>query len=235
MPIARPSDTRPTYFPRERCFSRHPGVFPHLNPEAGQMSHCYPNDRGGKRVTPIDARAGKIAGAIEDLGGRTEHLAADEAGHVFLKMQHIGKLHKLDAQSLKVMETWPLDPPCGQPSSMDMDSIHNQESADKYALVQNVRTRPGPGRWRWIEKAARFTFRQQTSIRSLRLQQKIRGRELRRFRVRSRSSWSANSFSNQRTSLIPNHLGLGSISRAVRLFRARLILFLKHGIHIPML
>src|SRR5579862_2023375 len=143
MPIARPSDTRPTYFPRERCFSRHPGVFPHLNPEAGQMSHCYPNDRGGKRVTPIDARAGKIAGAIEDLGGRTEHLAADEAGHVFLKMQHIGKLHKLDAQSLKVMETWPLDPLCGQPSSIVMDSIHNRESADKYALVQNVRTLPG--------------------------------------------------------------------------------------------
>jgi len=107
------------------------------------MSHCYPNDRGGKRVTPIDARAGKIAGAIEDLGGRTEHLAADEAGHVFLKMQHIGKLHKLDAQSLKVMETWPLDPLCGQPSSMDMDSIHNKESEDKYALVQIVRTLPG--------------------------------------------------------------------------------------------
>jgi DNA-binding beta-propeller fold protein YncE/mono/diheme cytochrome c family protein len=83
-------------------------------------------DRGSRRVTAIDARTGKIAGAIEDLGGKTEHLAADEAGHVFLNMQDIGKLHKLDAQSLKVMETWQLDPPCGEPSSMDMDRIHNR-------------------------------------------------------------------------------------------------------------
>jgi DNA-binding beta-propeller fold protein YncE/mono/diheme cytochrome c family protein len=83
-------------------------------------------DRGSRRVTAIDARTGKIAGAIEDLGGRTEHLAADEAGHVFLNMQDVGKMHKLDARSFKVMETWPLDPPCGQPSSMDVDRNHNR-------------------------------------------------------------------------------------------------------------
>jgi DNA-binding beta-propeller fold protein YncE len=158
-------------------------------------------DRGSKRVTAIDARTGKIAGTIEDLGGRTEHLASDEAGHVFLNMQDVGKLHKLDAQGLKVMETWQLAPPCGQPSSMDMDRIHNrvfigcrsgllavvdgatgkivatqpigmgvdalefdpmtgliyvstgggdgalsifhEESPDKYALVENVKTLPG--------------------------------------------------------------------------------------------
>ncbi len=82
-------------------------------------------DRGSKRVTAIDAKTAKIAGAIDNLGGRTEHLAADEAGHVFLNMQDVGKLHKLDARSLKVMETWQLDPPCGQPSSMDMDRIHD--------------------------------------------------------------------------------------------------------------
>jgi mono/diheme cytochrome c family protein len=161
----------------------------------------FTTDRGSKRVTAIDARTGKIAGTIEDLGGRTEHLAADEAGHVFLNMQDIGKLLKLDAQSLKVIDTWPLDPPCGQPSSMDMDRIHNrifvgcrsglftvvdgatgkivatqpiglvvdaleydpktaliyvstgggdgslsifrEESPDKYALVENVKTLPG--------------------------------------------------------------------------------------------
>jgi DNA-binding beta-propeller fold protein YncE len=83
-------------------------------------------DRGSKRVTAIDARTGKIAGAIENLGGRTEHLASDEAGHVFLNMQDVGKLYKLDAQGLKVMETWQLAPPCGQPSSMDMDRIHDR-------------------------------------------------------------------------------------------------------------
>jgi DNA-binding beta-propeller fold protein YncE/mono/diheme cytochrome c family protein len=83
-------------------------------------------DRGSMRVTAIDAKTGMIAGTIENLGGRTEHLASDEAGHVFLNMQDVGKLYKLDAQGLKVMETWQLAPPCGQPSSMDMDRIHNR-------------------------------------------------------------------------------------------------------------
>ncbi|HEV2523312.1 MAG TPA: c-type cytochrome [Candidatus Acidoferrales bacterium] len=83
-------------------------------------------DRGSKRVTAIDAKTGKIAGAIDDLGGKTEHLAADEAGHVFLNMQDVGKLHKLDSKSLKVLETWPLDPPCGLPSSMGIDRAHNR-------------------------------------------------------------------------------------------------------------
>ena len=58
-------------------------------------------DRGSKRVTAIDAKTGKIAGTIEDLGGRTEHLASDEAGHVFLNMQDVGKMHKLDAKGSK--------------------------------------------------------------------------------------------------------------------------------------
>jgi DNA-binding beta-propeller fold protein YncE len=83
-------------------------------------------DRGSKRVTAIDAKTGKIAGTVEDLGGRTEHLASDEAGHVFLNMQDVGKLHKLDAKEFRVMETWSVAPPCGQPSSMDIDRAHNR-------------------------------------------------------------------------------------------------------------
>jgi len=83
-------------------------------------------DRGSKRVTAIDAKTGKIAGTVDDLGGRTEHLAADGAGRVFLNMQDVGKLHKLDAQNMKIMETWTVAPPCGQPSSMDMDRTHNR-------------------------------------------------------------------------------------------------------------
>jgi DNA-binding beta-propeller fold protein YncE len=77
-------------------------------------------DRGSKRVTAIDAKTGKIAGAIENLGGRTEHLASDDAGHVFLNMQDRNTVLRLDSQALKVLDTWPLDP-CSQPSSMDMD------------------------------------------------------------------------------------------------------------------
>jgi DNA-binding beta-propeller fold protein YncE/mono/diheme cytochrome c family protein len=91
-----------------------------------KTQRVFTADRGSKRVTAIDARTGKIAGTIEDLGGRTEHLASDGAGHIFLNMQDVGELHKLDAQGLKVMQTWQLEPPCGQPSSMDMDRLHNR-------------------------------------------------------------------------------------------------------------
>jgi hypothetical protein len=83
-------------------------------------------DRGSKRLTAIDAKTGKVVGAVDDLGGRTEHLASDEAGHVFLNMQDVGKLHKIDAKDLKVLETWTVAPPCGQPSSMDIDRPHNR-------------------------------------------------------------------------------------------------------------
>jgi DNA-binding beta-propeller fold protein YncE len=82
-------------------------------------------DRGSKRMTAIDVRAGKIAATSDDLGGRTEHLAADGNGHVFLNMQDRGTLLKLDAQNLKVLETWPLGS-CGQPSSMDINRAHNR-------------------------------------------------------------------------------------------------------------
>src|SRR5260370_6557831 len=82
-------------------------------------------DRGSKQVTAIDPRTGKIAGTIENLGGRTEHAASDEAGHIFLNIQDRHTLLKLDAQALKVLETWPLAP-CEQPSSMDMDRAHQR-------------------------------------------------------------------------------------------------------------
>jgi DNA-binding beta-propeller fold protein YncE len=82
-------------------------------------------DRGSKRVTAIDAKSGAIVGTIDNLGGRTEHLASDEAGHVFLNMQDRNTTLKLDAKNLKVLETWPTAP-CEAPSSMDMDRAHSR-------------------------------------------------------------------------------------------------------------
>jgi outer membrane protein assembly factor BamB len=82
-------------------------------------------DRGSKRLTAIDAKTGKIAGAIDNLGGRTEHLASDEAGHIFLNMQDRNTTLRIDAKALKVLDTWPTTG-CGQPSSMDMDRVHER-------------------------------------------------------------------------------------------------------------
>ncbi len=82
-------------------------------------------DRGSKRVTALDPKTGKIVGTIEGLGGKTEHAASDDAGHIFLNMQDLNTMLKLDSQALKVLETWPMAP-CEQPSSMDMDRAHQR-------------------------------------------------------------------------------------------------------------
>ncbi len=82
-------------------------------------------DRGSKRLTAIDARTGKVVAQADNLGGRTEHLASDEEGAVFLNLQDRSTLLKIDAHTLKVLETWPTTP-CEQPSSMDMDRKHQR-------------------------------------------------------------------------------------------------------------
>ena len=82
-------------------------------------------DRGSKRVSAIDPKTGKVVGTVEDLGGRTEHAVSDDAGHVFLNIQSLGTLLRIDAQALKVTDTWKLAP-CEQPSSMDMDRVHQR-------------------------------------------------------------------------------------------------------------
>lgn len=91
-----------------------------------KLKRVFTADRGSKRLTAIDAKSGKIAGAIDLSAGRTEHLASDGAGHVFLNMQDLGKMHKLDVQAFKILETWDLLPTCVQPSSMDIDIAHSR-------------------------------------------------------------------------------------------------------------
>lgn len=77
-------------------------------------------DRGSKRVSAIDPKTNTIAGTVEGLGGRTEHAVSDDAGHLFVNIQDLGTLLRIDTQDLKVTATWKLAP-CEQPSSMDMD------------------------------------------------------------------------------------------------------------------
>jgi DNA-binding beta-propeller fold protein YncE len=82
-------------------------------------------DRGSKRVSAIDPKTLKVVGTVEDLRGRTEHAVSDDAGHVFLNMQDLGTLLRIDSQTLKVTDTWKLAP-CAQPSSMDIDRAHQR-------------------------------------------------------------------------------------------------------------
>ena len=90
-----------------------------------KTQRVFTADRGAKRVTAIDAKTGKIVATSENLGGRTEHTALDGSGRLFLNMQDRHTLLKLNSQTLKVLETWPLAP-CEQPSSMDIDPAHER-------------------------------------------------------------------------------------------------------------
>ena len=90
-----------------------------------KTQRIFTADRGSKRVTALDPKTSKIIGTIEGLGGKTEHAASDDAGHIFLNMQDLNTMLKLDSQALKAMETWPMAP-CEQPSSMDMDRVHQR-------------------------------------------------------------------------------------------------------------
>jgi len=85
-----------------------------------KTGRVFTADRGDKQVSAIDAKTGKVVGTVGPFDGRTEHGASDEKGHIFLNLQDKGLLLKIDAQALKVMNTWPVAP-CGQPSAMDID------------------------------------------------------------------------------------------------------------------
>lgn len=119
-----------------------------------QTDRVFTIDRGSKRVTAIDAASAKVVATSPDLQGRTEHAALDGKGHLFVNLQSLNTLVKLDTQSLKVLQTWPTAP-CGQPSSMDMDRAHDRVfigcrsgemivvNADSGAVVANQPIGPG--------------------------------------------------------------------------------------------
>lgn len=101
------------------------GKDPNLILFDGKTGRVFTADRGDSRVSAIDAKTGTLVGAVENLGGRTEHGASDEKGHLFLNLQDKGLLLRIDAQALKVLDTWSVAP-CGQPSAMDMDKEHER-------------------------------------------------------------------------------------------------------------
>ena len=90
-----------------------------------KSGRIFSADRGSKRITALDPKTGKVVGTVEGLGGKTEHAASDNAGHIFVNMQDLNKMLKIDSQTLKVVETWSTSP-CGQPSSMDIDRANER-------------------------------------------------------------------------------------------------------------
>jgi len=74
--------------------------------------------------TAIDAATGKVISTFP-LGGGPEFAAADGKGHVFANLEDKSTMIKINAQTLKVEETWPLAP-CQSPSGLAIDSANER-------------------------------------------------------------------------------------------------------------
>jgi YVTN family beta-propeller protein len=76
----------------------------------------------GNSATVIDAKSGNVDGTIP-LGGGPEFGATDGKGFVFVNLEDKSSLVKVDAKTLKVVNTWPLAP-CESPSGLAIDAEH---------------------------------------------------------------------------------------------------------------
>jgi DNA-binding beta-propeller fold protein YncE len=72
--------------------------------------------------TAIDAGSGKVVGTIA-LGGRPEFTVSDGKGQVFANLEDKSELVRIDPQTLRVENTWPLAP-CESPSGLAIDAEH---------------------------------------------------------------------------------------------------------------
>jgi YVTN family beta-propeller protein len=91
-------------------------------------------DPGTKRVftangdsndaTAIDAATGKVLGNIP-LGGAPEFLQADGKGRLFVNLEDKSELVRVDANALKLEDTWPLAP-CQSPSGLAIDAANER-------------------------------------------------------------------------------------------------------------
>jgi DNA-binding beta-propeller fold protein YncE len=72
-----------------------------------------------KDATVFGAADGTVAATLP-LGGKPEFAVADGKGKVFVNIEDTSELVEIDAQSMKVLQRWPLKP-CESPSGLSMD------------------------------------------------------------------------------------------------------------------
>lgn len=82
------------------------------------------NDEPGSDATAIDAKTGKVIGNVA-LPDKAETAQADGKGHIFVNIEDKAELTEFDSKTLKVMNTWPLDP-CKTPTGLSIDLAHKR-------------------------------------------------------------------------------------------------------------
>ncbi len=78
----------------------------------------------GHNVTAVDARSAQVIGTIP-VDAKPEFAVADGAGHIFVNLEDKHSIATLDANTLKVTATWPLEG-CEEPSGLALDAAHHR-------------------------------------------------------------------------------------------------------------
>lgn len=70
-------------------------------------------------ATAIDTQTGKVVGTLP-LGGRPEFAVSDDKGKVYVNIEDKSEIVQIDAQSLKILNRWPLAPG-EEPTGLSID------------------------------------------------------------------------------------------------------------------
>jgi DNA-binding beta-propeller fold protein YncE len=93
------------------------------NPDAivyeGVTKRVFTFNGGSKDSTVVDAADGSVLGTLP-LGGKPEFAVADGTGKIFVNIEDTSELVEIDAQTIKILQRWPLKP-CEGPSGLAMD------------------------------------------------------------------------------------------------------------------
>jgi DNA-binding beta-propeller fold protein YncE len=79
---------------------------------------------GSANATAIDAGSCAVVGTVP-LGGKPEFAVADGKGRIYVNIEDKSELVRFDAQTLRVLHTWPLSPG-EEPSGLAIDREHRR-------------------------------------------------------------------------------------------------------------
>lgn len=123
------------------------------DPVTQRVFTCNGKHPGVHDMTAMDAMSGKSLGNI-GLPGVPEFPVADGRGHLYVNVESLSKLARIDSRTLKLTRVWSMGP-CRHPSGLAIDRVHRRLfaacenqimvmiSADTGMVIGSVRTGEG--------------------------------------------------------------------------------------------
>ncbi len=87
-------------------------------------SRVFTFNGGGHNATAIDIHKHQVIGLIP-LDAKPEFAASDSSGKIFVNLEDKSEIARIDAQTLKVLDVWPLKPG-EEPTGLSIDRAHHR-------------------------------------------------------------------------------------------------------------